>query len=45
MNLMLLTGAGVLDDILDGLQCPEGAMFKFWLESVQCKGNKNSLKD
>ena len=25
--------------------CPEGAMFKIWLKSVEFKGIKNSLKD
>ena len=102
MILMCLTGAGVLDDILDGLHmtwgsiaknlvgfwwvwsiknslkdwwhfkssclswwwfwcswlelvslmtfwivytCPEGAMFKFWLKSIEFKGIKNPLKE
>ena len=42
MILMLLSGAGVLDDILDG---PEGAMFKIWLKSVEFECIKNTLKD
>ena len=45
MILMFLTGAGFLDDILDGRQCPEGAKFKIWLKSVGFKGIKNPLKD
>ena len=44
MILMFLTGAGVLDDILDGLH-PDGAMLIFLLKSVEFKGIKNSLKD
>ena len=45
MIQMLLTGAGVLDDISDGLQFPDGAMFKFWLKSDEFEGIKNTLKD
>ena len=47
MILMFLTGAGVLDDVLDGLVCicPEGAMFKISLKSDEFEGIKNPLKD
>ena len=42
---MFLTGAGILDDILDGLEFPEEAMFKFWLKSDEFEGIENTLKD
>ena len=40
-----MIGAGVIDDVLDGLLCPEGAMLKIWLKSVEFEGIKNTLKD
>ena len=43
--LELMTGAGVLDDIRDGMHMPEGAMFKIWLKSDEFEGIKNLLKD
>ena len=45
MISMFLTGAGILDNILDGLQFPDEAMFKFWLKSDEFEGIKNTLKD
>ena len=45
MILMFLTGTGVLDDVWMVSTCPDGAMFKIWLKSVEFKGIKNSLKD
>ena len=45
MILTFLTGAGILDDIMDGLKCPEGAMFKIWLKSDEFEGIKNPVKD
>ena len=33
MILRFLTGADVLDDIMDDLKCLEGVMFKIWLIS------------
>ena len=42
---MFLTGAGVLDDVLDCLDMHEKAMFKIELESVEFEGIKNPLKD
>ena len=43
-----LTGAGVLDDILDGPQihiCSAEAKFKIWLKSVEYDGITNNIKD
>ena len=45
MMWMFLTGAGIIDDILDGLQFPDEAMFKFWLKSDEFEGIKITLKD
>ena len=45
MILMFLTGAGVLDYILDGLHMPLGGYIKIWLRSVEFEGIKNPLKD
>ena len=48
MIWMFLTGAGVLDNVLDSWMvstCPDGAMLKISLKSVEFKGIKNSLKD
>ena len=40
-DLMFLTGAGVFDDILDGLKKrPEGVMFKIWLKSDEFEGQE-----
>ena len=44
MICMFLTGAGILAEISDGLQFPDGAMFKFWLKSDEFEGIKNTLK-
>ena len=43
--LMFLTGAGVLDDFMDGLQMPGGSYVKFLLKSNEFEGIKNPLKD
>ena len=45
MIWMFLTRAGVLDDVMDGLNSPEGAMLKIWLKSNEFEGFKNPLKD
>ena len=45
MSWMFLTGAGIIDDILDGSQFPDGAMRKFWLKSDEFEDIKNTLKD
>ena len=45
MILMFLTGAGVLDDVLDDLQMPWGCYVWSLLKSVEFKGIKNTLKD
>ena len=45
MILTFLTGVVVLDDIMDGLQRPEGVMFKIGMKSDEFEGIKNPLKD
>ena len=45
MIFMFLTGAGVLDDFLDGLHMPWKSYVKNLLKSVEYKGIKNPLKD
>ena len=46
MILMFLAGAGVLDDIMDGLHMAPGSYnYLNWFKSVEFKGVKNSLKD
>ena len=42
---MLLTGTGVLDDLLVVDICAAAAMLNIWLKSVEFEGIKITLKD
>ena len=45
MILLFQTGAGILDEVLDGLHMPRGSKIKIWLKSDKFEGIKNFLKD
>ena len=45
MILMFLTGAGVLDDVMDGLHMPWESYILNLVETDKFEGIKNPLKD